>query len=97
MSTSSQLAKALLAEFVIEFRAGANDATEQQVADFLEREIYRRCDKKVTALMPKVVYAYYNDRKLRFSFDLQEAHGNADGFVWDNPRVRKVGIIYPSP
>lgn len=96
MSTVRQLAMALGAEFVIQYRAGGNDATEQQVSEFLENEIYRRCDKKVTALMPKSVYAYYNKRKLRFTFDKEEAQGNADGFIWDNPRVRKVGIIYPS-
>lgn len=96
MSTTRQLAAALSAEFVVQYRAGCNDATEQQVAEFLENQIYRRCDKKVTALMPKSVYAYYNKQRLRFTFDKQEAEGNADGFIWDNPRVRKVGIIYPS-
>lgn len=41
MSTPVSIAKALAAEFVIQFRAGMNDASPEQVADFISNEIRR--------------------------------------------------------
>lgn len=39
MSTSEQLTEALVAEFVIQHRAGGNDAAKEYLADFLDREL----------------------------------------------------------
>lgn len=93
MNTPESIAKALDAEFTIQFRAGGNHVTSQQVADFISDQI--RHGPKPSKGMPSFVWAYYTNggKTLKFTFDKKLAEDNADGFTWDNPRVRRVGII----
>lgn len=93
MHTPDSIAAALDAEFVILQRAGGGYAGKEQVADFIA-DIVRRGAKPPTDF-PKFVYAYYTGggKVLKFTLNRDDAEQNADGFKWDNPRVRKVGII----
>lgn len=93
MHTPDSIAAALEAEFVIHHRAGMNYASKEQVADYIADLI--RCGPKPPGDFPKYVWAYYTNggRTLRFTLNREDAELNADGFKWDRPRVRKVGII----
>ncbi len=93
MHTPDSIAAALEAEYVILHRAGGNHATKEHVADFIAALIRRGA--KPPGDFPKFVWAYYTGggRVLKFTLDKDSAEQNADGFKWDNPRVRKVGII----
>lgn len=90
---NDSIAAALEAEFVIQFRAGGNHASKEQVSDFIAGVI--RSGPKPPGNFPKFVWAYYTNggKTLRFTLDRESAEQNADGFKWSNPRVRKVGLI----
>lgn len=92
--TSRELARNLMADFVIQFRAGGNDVSENWLVQVLEAEMMRG---KTTfdTLRPNVLWGYYHKRTLQFQRNKAWAEDCADGFIWDNPRVRKVGIFYP--
>jgi hypothetical protein len=57
--TTRELARALQAEFVIQFRAGGNDASEGALVEFIEREMLRGR----AALGTKMVVIYSEDDK----------------------------------
>lgn len=48
-----------------------------------------------SASVPPSVWGYWNGGRLRFTLDKQEAEASAEGFVWDNPRVREMGFVIP--
>lgn len=92
--TTRELSRALQAEFVIQFRAGMSVASDDALVDFLDRELLR-FKTAFDTVQPNVLWAYYNKRTLRFERNKAYAEDCADGFIWDNPRVRKVAIVYP--
>lgn len=93
--TSRELARALQAEFVIQFRAGMNDATEDALVEFIERELLRGRTTWDTE-RPNILWAHYIGGVLHFERNKAYADQCADGFTWRDPRrVRKVAIIYP--
>lgn len=51
----------------------------------------------IGSAMPTTLWAYYTNsgKTLRYTLDRDQAERNADGFTWDNPRVRPVGKIVP--
>lgn len=95
MNSITDIARDLQAEFVIQHRAGGEEVSESHIADFIARSAGRG----VHAIpgLPKKVYAYYKNGgvDLRFTFDKEYAEISADGFTWDNPRVRQVGEVVP--
>lgn len=92
--TTRDLARNLQAEFVIQFRAGGNDASDDNLVTFLDRELLRYQTTRETVL-PHVLWGYYSRGVLRFERNKAYAQDCADGFTWDNPRVRKVALVYP--
>lgn len=50
---------------------------------------------KTSRLPPQFMWGYWDRGHFRVTQDKVIAEQNADGFTWDNPRVRKVCIGYP--
>lgn len=92
--TSRELARALQAEFVIDWRAGGHEVSDDALVEFIEREVLRGRTTWDTA-KPNVLWAYYGGKTLQFHRNKSCAEQSADGFTWDAPRVRKVAVIYP--
>lgn len=57
----------------------------------------RRITAEDRPVFPQFVWGYYSNggHTLNFTFDKEYAERSADGFTWDNPRVRKVGLVKP--
>lgn len=83
--TTTDIADALCAEFVIQHRAGGNDVDRSYLAACLAKELVRG----------GAIWAYYNNsgKTLRTTPDKVWAEQNADGFNWDNPRVRRCALV----
>lgn len=78
------IAESLNSEFVLQYRAGGKDASTEEIADFLSK-----WHGKIPA------WAYYPGAKREIHITLDKGHAdiNAGGFIWDNPRVRRVFIV----
>ncbi len=93
--TPNQLTRALQSEFSIEHRAGGNLVSDDYLGDFIAKEFARSIVAKDR--VAHFAWGYFNNggRNLNITFDKKYANQNADGFFWDNPRVRKIGLIHP--